>query len=76
MPLYEYKCKRCKHVFEEFERNYSKRVRFCPKCGKESNRIMSAYGLLRMQLDDFPTTDKGKRNDDIARGMQQLPLGR
>lgn len=43
MPIYDYECKECKHRFEEFfplEDWDSKPD--CPKCGKESRKILTA----------------------------------
>lgn len=38
MPLYEYRCKQCRHAFEAYVRNYDLRevVRHCPKCSAAS----------------------------------------
>lgn len=33
MPIYEYKCKKCGHVFDHLARTLSDVARKCPKCG-------------------------------------------
>ena len=46
MPIYEFKCKNCDHVFEElvFSTNYSSENIICPVCGeKNTDKLMSAF---------------------------------
>ncbi|HUS18582.1 MAG TPA: zinc ribbon domain-containing protein [Terriglobales bacterium] len=43
MPLYEYQCKKCKHVFEKIHQSYSDpRVKKCPKCNGPVEQLLSA----------------------------------
>ena len=42
MPIYEYCCRKCGNVFEEWVKTFdSPELESCPKCGGESERIMS-----------------------------------
>lgn len=46
MPIYEFKCKNCQHVFEEFVFSSSVEVEsiVCPVCGeKNADKLMSAF---------------------------------
>jgi len=45
MPIYEYKCKGCGHIFEEYKLITEEcGTEHCPKCGKpKAERIMSAF---------------------------------
>ena len=46
MPIYEFKCKKCDHVFEEFvfSSNASSEDIVCPVCGEKSaDKLMSAF---------------------------------
>ncbi len=46
MPIYEYKCKKCDHVFEEFvfSSNTGSEDIICPVCGeKNADKLMSAF---------------------------------
>jgi putative FmdB family regulatory protein len=46
MPIYEYKCKKCDHLFEEFvfSSNTGSEDIICPVCGeKNADRLMSAF---------------------------------
>lgn len=44
MPFFEYKCKNCGNVFEEYVKKYDESVK-CPKCGEgaEKNYSGSVY---------------------------------
>lgn len=51
MPLYEYRCKKCEHLFEVLqwarEQEQEKEKVKCPRCGSEEvDRQVSACGLL------------------------------
>ncbi|MEF3254105.1 MAG: zinc ribbon domain-containing protein, partial [Deferribacterales bacterium] len=42
MPIYEYKCKKCGHLFELLEVSYNNvRGTTCVKCGSQAERIIS-----------------------------------
>ena len=73
MPIYEYKCP-THGKFEKFYWNTHIVVDTlpCPICSGESPKVFSAFGLLQMQLDDFPTIDKGRLEDERARGRVSL----
>lgn len=46
MPMYEFRCRECGHVFEEFVFSSSSSMDDlkCPQCGKhESEKLMSAF---------------------------------
>jgi putative FmdB family regulatory protein len=46
MPIYEFKCKKCDHVFEEFvfSSNSNFEEIICPVCGeKNADKLMSAF---------------------------------
>lgn len=41
MPIYEYCCKDCEQIFEEWQKNHEDRSVNCPVCGGEAERIIS-----------------------------------
>lgn len=45
MPLYEYKCQKCKNRFERIERASSQHDGVCPTCGGTAHRLLSAPAL-------------------------------
>ena len=42
MPLYEYLCKKCGHVFERIQRFSDPMVKKCPECGGKVEQVISA----------------------------------
>ena len=46
MPIYEFKCKKCDHIFEEFvfSSNVGSEDIICPECGEKGvDKLMSAF---------------------------------
>ena len=41
MPIYEYECETCAHVFEKTQKGYEEKQPNCPVCGKKSRRLVS-----------------------------------
>jgi putative FmdB family regulatory protein len=40
MPTYQYKCKKCKHIFEAMHR-YIETISECPECKSEVQKVYS-----------------------------------
>ncbi len=59
MPIYEYRCKDCDHVFEEWQKNFEEHVETCPLCGGESPRIMSNTSFI-LKGSGWYVTDYGR----------------
>ena len=45
MPLYEYKCKKCKHRFEQIQKFSDKPVKKCPECGGPVEKLISTSSV-------------------------------
>jgi putative FmdB family regulatory protein len=61
MPIYEYKCKKCNHVFEEFQSITSSSLTTCPKCGSKGLvRLISTGTGLIFKGSGFYITDYKK----------------
>ncbi|TFH00314.1 MAG: zinc ribbon domain-containing protein [Calditrichales bacterium] len=46
MPIFEFKCNECQHIFEElvFTSNPDPKSMICPECGKKNaNKLVSAF---------------------------------
>ena len=41
MPLYEYKCKKCGHIFEKIQKFSDKPISKCPECGGKVEQLIS-----------------------------------
>jgi putative FmdB family regulatory protein len=42
VPLYEYRCTKCNHVFEKIQKFSDPQVTECPKCGAPVEQVISA----------------------------------
>ncbi len=60
MPLYEYQCPGCGHVFEELRRAGDESPARCPECGLAAGRIVS-LSAFALKGDGFYATDYVKR---------------
>jgi len=48
MPLYEFRCSECRHVFEALCRDTRAEGVFCPACGAEKPaRLLSTFAVSR-----------------------------
>ncbi len=61
MPVYEYRCSKCGHVFERFEsiRNYKQTLE-CPVCGEPAHLLISGGNGLIFKGTGFYITDYKK----------------
>ena len=41
MPIYEYRCSDCEHIFEEWQKGFEDKDVACPVCGHKAKRIIS-----------------------------------
>lgn len=66
MPVYEYRCTRCNHLFEEVHQ-VGGLPGPCPVCGGPARRVFTSVGLI-FKGTGFHTTDyrKGKPAGDGA----------
>ena len=46
MPVYEYQCESCEHIFEVQQKFSDPLVDSCIKCGKSVRKLISAPGIL------------------------------
>ena len=57
MPTYEYECKKCGHVFEEFQRITAEPLTKCPKCAGKLVRLPGAGAGIIFKGSGFYATD-------------------
>jgi len=58
MPTYDYKCKRCKHEFEEFQSITADPLTKCPSCGRNVlQRLIGPGAGLIFKGSGFYSTD-------------------
>lgn len=46
MPIYEYSCKDCKQLFEDWQKDYEEREIPCPVCGGSASRLISSTSFV------------------------------
>jgi putative FmdB family regulatory protein len=46
MPIYEYSCPECQHLFEEWQWDFRERTIQCPICGAEAKRMISNTAFI------------------------------
>ncbi|MFA5112717.1 MAG: FmdB family zinc ribbon protein [Candidatus Margulisiibacteriota bacterium] len=60
MPLYDYKCAKCGHVFEVLQKISAEPLRFCPQCKGAIKRLISPAGII-FKGPGFHVNDYGKK---------------
>lgn len=67
MPTYDYACKECGYVFEEFQQMSADQLLNCPQCGKDSlKRKMGSGAGMIFKGSGFYSTDYKKENKSIS----------
>ncbi len=62
MPIYEYHCKKCDNVFEEFQKGFEERSVKCPKCAGDAERLISNTSFILKGTGWYVTDYNGKHN--------------
>ncbi|MFH1541889.1 MAG: FmdB family zinc ribbon protein [bacterium] len=62
MPLYDYKCKKCSHIFEVQQRITDAPLKYCPECKGDIFRLISAAGVVFKGSGFYVTDSKGKKS--------------
>ena len=67
MPIYEYQCQDCGHVFDALQKMSDEPLRDCPDCGKAALRKLLSAPAFRLKgggwyETDFKDDSKEKRN--------------
>jgi putative FmdB family regulatory protein len=57
MPTYDYKCRKCGHVFELFHSIKDDKPKRCPKCRGRADRMISAGAGILFKGSGFYITD-------------------
>ena len=61
MPLYEYQCKKCGHLFEKIQKFSDKPVKKCPECGGQVEQTISAPAV-QFKGSGWYVTDYAKKS--------------
>ena len=61
MPLYEYQCKKCGHIFEKILKFSDKPIKKCPECGGAVEQMISAPAV-QFKGSGWYVTDYAKKS--------------
>jgi putative FmdB family regulatory protein len=78
VPLYEYRCKSCKHQFEVIQKFSDDPVRICPKCGLEAIVQLLCAPTVQFKGSGWYVTDyarKGSSTEGSAKGNRDSGNG-
>ena len=64
MPLYEYRCEACGHVFEKIQKFSDARVSVCPKCGSGPVEKLASSPAIQFKGAGFYITDYARKDQD------------
>ncbi|MBT8423211.1 MAG: zinc ribbon domain-containing protein [Gammaproteobacteria bacterium] len=65
MPIYEYQCNDCNHVFDVLQKISDDPLTYCPECGEQELRKLLSAPNFRLKGGGWYETDfkdKNKRN--------------
>ena len=62
MPLYEYRCKSCKHQFEKIQKFSDDPIRVCPECGLEAVEQLLSAPAFQFKGSGWYVNDYGHKN--------------
>ena len=65
MPLYEYECERCGHVFEAIQKFSDPPIDKCPKCGGPVHKLQSAPAF-HLKGSGWYITDYARKDQSSA----------
>ncbi len=59
MPIYEYECEGCGHIFEEWQKDFKEREVRCPNCNSPARRLISHTSFI-LKGSGWYVTDYGR----------------
>ena len=63
MPTYDYRCTKCGHAFEAFQRMTEARLSRCPKCKGRVKRLIGKGAGIIFKGSGFYETDYRRKSD-------------
>jgi putative FmdB family regulatory protein len=64
LPLFEYKCGKCGHLFEKIEKHSASKTKKCPKCGGKAPRQFAAPAIQFKGSGWYVTDYGGKKTSE------------
>ena len=69
MPIYEYRCLDCGHIFERLQSLQERPVTTCPQCGRPAEKVMSASVGYIMKGTNNPSSGHWARDEGPCCGQ-------
>lgn len=74
MPIYEYQCAACHHLFDLMQKMSEAPVKTCPKCAEEQAvRLVSAAGFQLKGSGWYATDFKTKKPEQVSQSTDSQP---
>ncbi len=73
MPHYDYKCKKCGHVFEVFQKITDEPLKECPECKGTLKRLISSGAGIIFKGNGFYSTDYKKKTPQCDKKTSDNP---
>ncbi|MBN1295576.1 zinc ribbon domain-containing protein [bacterium] len=67
MPIYEYRCQSCNHIFEKMQPFSAGHRQPCPKCGETAERMISLGSFVLKGGGWYVTDHPSKARTDAAK---------
>ena len=67
MPIYEYKCKKCGHRFEQLQKITEKPLRICPKCKKTQLVKLVSNTSFQLKGTGWYVTDFKNKDTEVKK---------
>jgi len=76
VPIYEYQCESCEHIFEVQQKFSDPLVDACVKCGKSVRKVISAPGIMFKGSGWYVTDYSNKLKDPNVSKSNASPEGK
>ncbi|MBI3521879.1 MAG: FmdB family transcriptional regulator [Chloroflexi bacterium] len=74
MPIYDYRCDHCGHVFSQVQSFHDEALEKCPSCGKKPRRLISTPAIM-FKGSGWYSTDTRKKGPSEGSDAPAAPAG-
>lgn len=76
MPIYEYKCQTCEHIFDVLQKMSDDPLTYCPECGEPKLKKLLSAPNFRLKGGGWYETDFKKDNQKNLHGDEKKSEGK